>query len=61
MGSCGSSARTAACGPCNGHTARTSKTVAGDTPEYILDLEAALPVVISGTEAVHLYGRDIIA
>jgi hypothetical protein len=54
MGSCGSSARTAACGPCNGHTARTSKTVAGDTPEYVADLAATLPVVISDTETVYL-------
>ena len=40
---------------------RTSKTVAGDTTEYVLDLAATLPVVISNTEAVYLYGLDIIA
>jgi len=40
---------------------RTSKTVAGDTTEYVLDLAATLPVVISDTEAVYLYGLDIIA
>jgi len=39
----------------------TSKTVAGDTTQYVLDLAAALPVVISDTEAVYLYGLDIIA
>jgi len=45
----------------NGDGVRTSKTVAGDTTEYVLDLAAALPVVISDTEAVYLYGLDIIA
>jgi RHS repeat-associated protein len=44
-----------------GDPARTSKTVAGDTTEYVLDLGAAPPVVISETEAVYLYGLDIIA
>ena len=39
----------------------TGKTVAGDTTEYVLDLLATLPVVISDTEAVYLYGLDIIA
>jgi len=38
-----------------------SKTVAGDTTEYVLDLAATLPVVISDTEAVYLYGLDIVA
>jgi len=33
----------------------------GDTTEYALDLLATLPVVISDTEAVYLYGLDIIA
>ena len=32
-----------------------------DTTQYILDLAATLPVVISDTEAVYLYGLDIIA
>jgi RHS repeat-associated protein len=40
---------------------RTSKTVSGDTTEYALDLLATLPVVISDTDAVYLYGLDIIA
>jgi hypothetical protein len=38
-----------------------SKTVAGDTTAYVVDLAATLPVVISDTEAVYLYGLDIIA
>ena len=38
-----------------------SKTVAGDTTEYVLDLAATLPAVISDTDAVYLYGLDIIA
>jgi hypothetical protein len=37
------------------------KTVAGDTTRYVLDLAPTLPVVISDTEAVYLYGLDIIA
>ena len=45
----------------NGDGVRTSKTASGDTTEYVLDLAAALPVVISDTEAVYLYGLDIIA
>ena len=45
----------------NGDGIRTSKTVAGDTTEYLLDLAATLPVVISDTQAVYLYGLDIIA
>ena len=45
----------------NGDGVRTSKTVAGDTTEYVLDLAATLPVVISDTDAVFLYGLDIIA
>ena len=45
----------------NGDGVRTSKNVAGDTTQYILDLAATLPVVISDTEAVYLYGLDIIA
>ena len=35
--------------------------MAGDTTEYVLDLAATLPVVISDTEAVYLYGLDILA
>ncbi|MGB3906575.1 MAG: hypothetical protein WBB22_16820, partial [Anaerolineae bacterium] len=45
----------------NGDGVRTSKIVAGDTTQYVLDLAATLPVVISDTEAVYLYGLDIIA
>ncbi|HUW96499.1 MAG TPA: hypothetical protein VMW58_11995 [Anaerolineae bacterium] len=45
----------------NGDGVRTSKTIAGDTTEYVLDLAAGLPVVISDTEAVYLYGLDIMA
>jgi len=45
----------------NGDGVRTSKTIAGDTTEYVLDLAATLPVVMSDTEAVYLYGLDIIA
>jgi YD repeat-containing protein len=45
----------------NGDGIRTSKTVAGDTTQYALDLAATLPVVVSDTEAVYLYGLDIIA
>jgi len=45
----------------SGDGVRTSKTVAGDITEYVLDLAATLPVVISDTEAVYLYGLDIIA
>ena len=40
---------------------RRSKTVAGDTTQYVLDLAATLPVVISDTDAIYLYGLDIIA
>jgi RHS repeat-associated protein len=40
---------------------RTSKTVSGETTQYVLDLAATLPVVVSDTEAVYLYGLDILA
>ena len=33
----------------------------GDTTQYVQDLAATLPVVISDTEAVYLYGLDILA
>jgi YD repeat-containing protein len=36
----------------NGDGLRASKTVAGDTTEYALDVAPTLPVVISDTEAV---------
>jgi hypothetical protein len=45
----------------SGDRVRTSKTVAADTTQCVLDLMATLPVVISDTEAVYLYGLDIIA
>jgi hypothetical protein len=45
----------------NGDGVRTSETVSGDTTQYIQDLAATLPVVISDTEAVCLYGLDIFA
>jgi RHS repeat-associated protein len=45
----------------NGDGVRTSKTVSGDATQYVLDLAATLPVVVSDTEAVYLYGLDIIA
>jgi RHS repeat-associated protein len=35
--------------------------VSGDTTQYVLDLATTLPVVVSDTEAVYLYGLDIIA
>jgi hypothetical protein len=40
---------------------RTSRTVNGITTQYVLDLASALPVVISDTDALYLYGLDIIA
>lgn len=33
----------------------------GTTTQYVLDLAATLPVVISDTDAIYLYGLDIIA
>ena len=45
----------------NGDGVRTSKTVDGITTQYVLDLLSTLPVVISDTDAVYLYGLDIIA
>ncbi|TKJ29859.1 MAG: hypothetical protein CEE40_07215 [Chloroflexi bacterium B3_Chlor] len=45
----------------NGDGARTSKTVDGTTTDYVVDLAATLPVVISDTDAIYLYGLDIIA
>jgi YD repeat-containing protein len=45
----------------NGDGVRTSKTVGGDTTQYVLDLAATLPVVVSDTEAVYLYGLNILA
>ncbi len=45
----------------NGDGDRTSKTVSGETTQYVLDLATTLPVVVSDTEAVYLYGLHIIA
>ena len=45
----------------NGDGVRTSKTVDETTTGYVLDLAATLPVVISDTDAIYLYGLDIIA
>jgi RHS repeat-associated protein len=45
---------------CDGDGVGSSKAVARDAAEYVLDLAATLPVVISDTEAVYLYGLDII-
>ena len=39
----------------------TSKAVDSATTQYVLNLAATLPAVISDTEAVYLYGLDIIA
>ena len=43
----------------NGDGMRTSKTVGGDTTQYGLDLAATVPVVISDTDAVYLYGLAV--
>ncbi len=45
----------------NGDGVRASKTVDGATTQYVLDLAGTLPVVISDTDAMYLYGLDIIA
>ncbi len=45
----------------NGDGVRISKTVDETTTQYVLDLAATLPVVISDTDAICLYGLDIIA
>jgi RHS repeat-associated protein len=45
----------------NGDGVRTRKTVGGHTTQYVLDLATTLPVVISDTDGVYLYGLDIIA
>jgi len=42
------------------HMRIASKSVAGDTTQYVLDLAATLPAVISDTEAGYLYGLDSI-
>jgi hypothetical protein len=45
----------------NADGVRTSTTVSGGTTQYVLDLAPALPALASETEAVYLYGLDIIA
>jgi RHS repeat-associated protein len=40
---------------------RVGKTIGATTTDYLLDLASTLPVVISDTDAVYLYGLDIIA
>ena len=45
----------------NGDGVGTSKTIDETTNDYVLDLAATLPVVISDTDAIYLYGLDIIA
>jgi hypothetical protein len=45
----------------NGDGVRTSKPIGEHTRQYVLELAATLPVVISDTEGVYLYGLDIIA
>ena len=43
----------------NGDGARTSKTVSGDTAQYVLDLAATLPVVVSGTRLRTRMGEGV--
>ena len=45
----------------NGDGVRISKTIDGLATQYLVDLVASLPVVISDTEAIYVYGVDIIA
>ncbi|NIN63945.1 MAG: hypothetical protein GTO63_04355 [Anaerolineae bacterium] len=45
----------------NGDGVRVGKTIGAATTDYLVDLAATLPVVISDTDAVYLYGLDIIA
>jgi RHS repeat-associated protein len=40
---------------------RTRKTAGGHATRYVLDLATTLPVVISDTDGVYLYGLDILA
>ncbi len=40
---------------------RVGKTIGAASTDYLVDLAATLPVVISDTDAVYLYGLDIIA
>jgi RHS repeat-associated protein/uncharacterized repeat protein (TIGR01451 family) len=45
----------------NGDGVRVGKTIGAATTDYVVDLASTLPVVISDTEAIYLYGLDIIA
>jgi hypothetical protein len=45
----------------NGNGVRVGKTIGAATTDYVLDLAATLPVVIGDTDALYLYGLDIIA
>ena len=47
-------------GACPERKRRICKVVGGAPTEYLVDLVATLPVVISDTEAVYIYGLDII-
>jgi RHS repeat-associated protein len=40
---------------------RVGETIGATTTDYVVDLAATLPVVISDTDAVYLYGLDILA
>jgi RHS repeat-associated protein len=45
----------------NGDGVRVGKTIGAATTDYLVDLASTLPVVISDTDAVYLYGLDMIA
>ncbi len=45
----------------NGDGVRVGRTVGAAATNCLVDLAATLPVVISDTDAVYLYGLDIIA
>ncbi|NIN64369.1 MAG: hypothetical protein GTO63_06645 [Anaerolineae bacterium] len=45
----------------NGDGVRVGKTIGAATTDYLVDVAATLPVVISDTDAIYLYGLDIIA
>jgi RHS repeat-associated protein len=45
----------------NADGVRVAKTIGAATTDYLVDLASTLPVVISDTDAVYLYGLDIIA
>ncbi len=45
----------------NGDGVRVAKTIGAATTDYLVDLASTLPVVISDTDAIYLYGLDILA